>query len=83
MNCLIWNIRGIGNDVSIGRVKFLIRSHHLDCIVLLEPKINTGRMDDICRRLGMDNAVANADGLSHIWVMWKDSLKFSIVCRDE
>lgn len=83
MNCIIWNIRGVGNDVSIGRVKFLIRTHQLDCIVLLEPKINTDRLDKICRRLGMDKAVANTDGMAHVWVLWKDPLQLSVVYRDE
>lgn len=82
MNFIIWNVRGIANDVSIGRVKFFIKTYHTDCIVLLEPKVNVSRMDGICKVLGMSCALANKDDMAHIWVLWKQPLDFSLVNCD-
>lgn len=70
MNFIIWNVRGIANDVSIGRVKFLIKTYNLQCVVLLEPKVHFSKLDVICKKLGMSHALANDIDMAHIWVMW-------------
>lgn len=76
-------MRGIGNDISIGRVKFFIKAHKIDCIVVLEPKIHVSRMAHICRKLGMSKCIANCDDMAHIWIFWRDPLDFSIFTSDE
>lgn len=68
---IIWNVRGIANDVSISRVKYFIKAYNIDYIVLLEPKVNTSRMDGIQKKLGMTNGLANEADMAHIWVLWK------------
>lgn len=79
---IIWNVRGIANDVSIGRVKYLIKAYNIDWIVLLEPKVNTSRMEEIWKKLGMSYGLANEDDMAHIWVLWKHPLDFSLVLCD-
>lgn len=79
---IIWNVRGIANDVSISRVKYFIKAYNIDCIVLLEPKVNTSRMDGIQKKLGMTNGLANEADMAHIWVLWKQPLDFSLVYCD-
>lgn len=37
MNCIIWNIRGIGNQDSLDHVKKLAHDHNISCLCLLEP----------------------------------------------
>lgn len=83
MNFILWNIRGIGNDVSVGRLKFLIQTHKIDCLVVLEPKIHTSKMEHICKKIGMRFCIANSDDLAHIWIFWRDPLEFATVNFDD
>lgn len=83
MNFILWNIRGIGNDVSVGRLKFLIQTHKIDCLVVLEPKIHTSKMEHICKKIGMRFCIANSDDLAHIWIFWRDPLEFATINFDD
>lgn len=83
MYFIIWNIRGIGNDLSVGRAKLLIKEHRVDCIAILEPKIPNSNMDRICKKLGMEKYLANAEENPHIWIMWRGLLDFDITCQHE
>lgn len=83
MNFIIWNIRGVGNDVSIGRLKLLIKDHSIVCLALLEPKIHVSKLQSICYKLGFSNCLANSSDMAHIWLMWKDPLDFVLVSNDD
>ncbi|KAL8462693.1 hypothetical protein ACS0TY_033640 [Phlomoides rotata] len=45
MKILIWNIRGVGNDISRNLLKSHCSQHRPDWLVILEPKISSA---DIC-----------------------------------
>lgn len=80
MTFIIWNARGVGNALTMARLKLLIKSNNIKCLAILEPKIQVNMLETVCKRLGMDKAVANGDEHAHIWVLWKDPLDLSITC---
>lgn len=83
MDSIIWNIRGIGNDISVGRVNLLVKSHSIQFLAILEPKIKTRHLDTLCRRLGFDKAIANIDDHAHIWFFWRDPFDFITLQSDD
>ncbi|KAL8456290.1 hypothetical protein ACS0TY_034487 [Phlomoides rotata] len=47
MKVLLWNIRGVGNDISRNLLKSHCSQHKSDWLVILEPKVSSV---DICRK---------------------------------
>ncbi|KZV58610.1 hypothetical protein F511_11258 [Dorcoceras hygrometricum] len=72
MNCLIWNIRGIGNTNSQVRLHSLVRDHRIKILAILEPMIP---LDErfMCRRLGFHRVLSNSSG--HIWVFFSEEVQ--------
>lgn len=83
MNALIWNIRGISNDLSVGRLKFLIKAHKLNMVAIIEPMVDSNRMDSFRKKLKMDYSAANSIGKAHIWFFWKSPLQFVVLHQHE
>src|SRR4051794_15074863 len=77
MNYLVWNIRGIGNNPSIRRLKKLFRSNTLSYAAIFEPKVDQTNLNDIMFKLKCDGAFSNDEG--NIWILWKSHFKCSII----
>ncbi|XP_073295874.1 uncharacterized protein [Primulina huaijiensis] len=73
MNCLIWNVRGLGNPVSQQRIHAYVKQHRVKVLVVLEPMIPLDQ-SFISRRLGFRSVIANISG--HIWVFSSEYVNF-------
>ncbi|OMP03577.1 Endonuclease/exonuclease/phosphatase [Corchorus olitorius] len=73
MSILLWNCRGAANPVFRRNVRELIRSHHVDLLIIVEPKVSDAKTDRIIRSLRFDGFTkVDAVGFSGgIWVLWK------------
>lgn len=76
---LIWNVHGIGNQVSIRRLKKLCRLHSLVTLVLIEPFISADRIVDIKSKLGFSECMA-VDS-NKIWVFWNSLFSFRLLSQ--
>lgn len=71
-NFLFWNIRGIGNDESVARLKRIVRKHSVCLIALLEPFLDQSEASKTVLSLGYGGALANVSG--KIWILWSKDL---------
>lgn len=55
MNGIIWNIRGIGNQASVDKVRKLVKDHNISWLCVLEPLIDFSNLPVIARKLGFDD----------------------------
>lgn len=67
------------SNLSIGRLKFLIRAYKLNMIAIIEPMVDECKIKNFRKRLKMDFAAANAQGRAHVWFFWKSPLQFSVL----
>ena len=74
---LIWNIRGIGQSLSVKRLKSLIKFHHLKLVCILEPFLLSVKVDVVRIRLGMDFAFSSDSG--KIWLFWSHPFTVQIL----
>lgn len=74
---LIWNIRGVANNATLRRLKSLVRLHSISTLVLLEPLINSNKLDEYRIKLGFDVAFASPTG--RIWLFCKSSVGIGFV----
>lgn len=67
MNCVIWNIRGVGGTSSQQQLWYLRNKHQLNIMVILEPMV---QLDSFlyCTRFRMNKVVANKS--NKIWVFF-------------
>ncbi|KAL9662694.1 hypothetical protein QQ045_027527 [Rhodiola kirilowii] len=65
---------GEGNVDSQYYLKGILNSHSVDMLVILEPKINGGRISNIASFLGFSNFLEGADISDHIWLFWNDDI---------
>ncbi|XP_038697968.1 uncharacterized protein LOC119995523 [Tripterygium wilfordii] len=75
-NCLVWNIRGVGNSPSLRRLKSLCFLNKIQIVSILEPMIPEERLKVIAKRLKMNNYASNISG--KIWICWKDYIPLRI-----
>lgn len=66
MSCIIWNIRGIANDTSLGRLKFLARHSKANMLVVIEPMIESCRAEAYRKKLRMDCVAVNDESNANI-----------------
>lgn len=57
MICVIWNVRKIGNDAFIARVKRLIVDNLLSFLCLLEPLVDSFKQSEIARNIVLNNSL--------------------------
>lgn len=62
INFLSWNIRGIGSKGSLERLQ-----HQLPLICLQEPMVDSGKIENYKRKLGMDHIFNNCS--NKIWLL--------------
>ena len=72
MKSLIWNARGLGNNPILRRLKFIIKTHRLLMVAVVEPFINVDRGVGIRDQLGFDEFVANDEDTAKIWIFSKN-----------
>ncbi|PKA63449.1 hypothetical protein AXF42_Ash005344 [Apostasia shenzhenica] len=65
---LFWNIRGVGNNATIGILKDYILCNHISFTALAEPKTQKTNIQHIGRRLGYDNFLASNS--NSFWIFW-------------
>jgi hypothetical protein len=70
-NFLFWNVRGIGNDASLARLKRIVRKHSVGLVALLEPFILPEGITSTVLSLGFGGGFANVSG--KIWILWSKS----------
>lgn len=86
MNILIWNCYGAAKKGFRRAIRYMIRHHKIDILVLSETKISGGRADDICSKLGYSGchrveALRRSGGF---WILWHaDKFSLSVIAADK
>ncbi|KAL5571935.1 hypothetical protein UlMin_021532 [Ulmus minor] len=82
---LAWNCRGMGQPSEIRELRALVRSSNLDCIMLMEAKVNSGTMQTILQHLHLLNHVyVPPMGLSgSLSVTWRDGIEMEPVTMNK
>ena len=71
-NLLFWNVRGIGNDASLARLKRIVKKHSVGLVALLEPFLDPEGISSIIISLGFGGGSANISG--KVWILWSKSI---------
>ncbi|KAI3463157.1 hypothetical protein Pfo_019820 [Paulownia fortunei] len=80
MNCLIWNIRGVGNEGSQKHLHSICQLNRIKLLVLLEPMVQLDG-DFFCRRLEFSKSFANTS--NKIWFFVDNDFDFQILLDHE
>lgn len=74
-NILSWNCRGAGARSFPCLIQDLKRSHNVQMLIIIEPRISGVKADKIITKLGYDyNYRVEAEGFSGgIWLLWDKS----------
>ncbi|KAL5559046.1 hypothetical protein UlMin_035257 [Ulmus minor] len=70
MIVLAWNCRGMGQPSAIRELRALVRSSNLDCILLMEAKVNSGTIVE--KRLFWENIHLQTNFFSGAWLIIGD-----------
>ena len=82
MNIFCWNIKGAMNMTGRRFVRKLAKKHHIDIVIILEPRYQFCKVSKFCDKLGyIRMAVSEANGHSGgIWVLGlKGYVVFSVL----
>src|SRR5574338_19470 len=71
-NLIFWNVRGIGNDASLARLKRIVKKHSVGLVALLEPFLGPESISSTVLSLGFGGGSANVSG--KIWILWSKSI---------
>ncbi|KAG0503116.1 hypothetical protein HPP92_003188 [Vanilla planifolia] len=66
INSLTWNVRGVANSATIGRLKRLISSFSSDALILPEPFIRKGTKSSVRRKLGLGGSIPTTENLGPV-----------------
>lgn len=77
INTISWNIRGIGSQGSLERLKTLKRQHKFPYMFLQEPKVYSRKIDKFKRRLGYTFCFHNCS--NKIWNFWSKDITIDII----
>ena len=78
---IFWNIRGVAKAPNLRRLIKLVRTHHVQFVVICEPKLDESKIESIRLRLLFDHTFVNNSG--DIWVFYSSPFMCSIVGRSE
>ena len=81
MNCLCWNVRGLGNLRTICKLANIVRAQDPSVLFLAEIWADKARLDKLCDELNFDekwvvDRVTRAGGLA---LLWKSSVSIKVV----
>ncbi|XP_027067398.1 uncharacterized protein [Coffea arabica] len=78
---LVWNIRRIAGRASIRCLKKLLRLHSVTFLVIIEPMVDAGQLDDFTSRFGFHLGVCNSS--NKIWVMWRSGFAVNVLVNND
>ena len=78
---IFWNIRGVAKAPNLRRLIKLVRTHHVQFVVICEPKLDESKIESIRLRLLFDHTFVNNSG--DIWVFYSSPFVCSIVGNSE
>src|SRR4051812_43990259 len=78
---LVWNIRGVANASSKRSIKYLMKSHKLSLIAILEPKSSSMTIAELQAYLNGTGCLSNNAG--SIWVIWNANLQCQTLSSDD
>ena len=80
MNCLIWNIWGLGNQRAFSNLHQLIADEDLSLVFLCETKLVSGQCSNIRARLGFDSCHIEDSFGCKGWLilLWKSPMVIEI-----
>lgn len=76
---LVWNIRGVGNLVSLGKLNKLVKQWKQKIVVLLEPFISFDRINKVANKLQLYHSCSNGVQGGKIWILWDDGVAFDFI----
>ena len=83
MKIITWNVRGAANQNFCLNAQDLVKTHHPDIMVILEPKIGYSHAENVANQVGLSrNFRVDPQGFSGgIWVLWESQhCNIDVVC---
>lgn len=77
ISSIFWNIRGVGNNSSIRRLKRLMEKNSLVLVTIQEPKIGKCNLQEVCKKLNFEGGLSNCN--SKRWIVWKYKCETTLV----
>ncbi|KAL2527111.1 Uncharacterized protein Adt_12165 [Abeliophyllum distichum] len=74
-NLLFWNLRGINS--SIKRLKKVVHINNVSMLILAEPIVDKGKIQEYKCKLGYDYCHSNRNG--KLWVFWNSHLDCQVI----
>lgn len=76
---LIWNIRGVGNLASLGKLNKLVKQWKPKLVAILEPFISFNRVNKVATKLQLPSSFSNEAHGGKIWILWGADVDFDII----
>ncbi|KAJ6849156.1 uncharacterized protein M6B38_270760 [Iris pallida] len=76
LRMMIWNARGLANTQTLNRLKSLKEMHRLVILAVIESKVEEGKFNHFCLKLGFDGGFASG---KDIWVFWHKEVEAEVV----
>ena len=86
MKIITWNVKGAANQNFCLDAQDLVNMHHLDIMVILEPKIGCSHVENVGNQVGLSRDFqVDPQGFSGgIWVLWESQrCNMDVVCAME
>lgn len=77
-NMLVWNLRGLGCAKT--RLCQLVKKYNVVIVAILEHFSEVSKMKHLALSLGLTNFSSNSDMDGKLWVFWRASCDFELVC---
>ena len=81
MNCLCWNVRGLGNLRTICKLANIVRAQDPSVLFLAEIWADKARLDKLCDELNFDEkwVIDRATRAGGLALLWKSSVSIKVV----
>lgn len=83
INILCWNIRGVRSRGTLPHLKYLLNTHNIDMLVLLEPLANHTNLEQVTKQLKFCNSTHGGHINSKIWVFWREHVSVDSIIWHE
>lgn len=82
INCLYWNVKGIGNSLTRIRLKDIIAKHQVKVVVISEPMIDVSKLPSLYSFLNMLGYTSNCGSNGKVWLLWKQGVNITMISHD-
>lgn len=73
----------MGNQLTRGKLKTLIKDYKVDIVTIVEPMIRDSEILSLSAYLDMLRTLSNGSSGSKLWLLWHQALQVCPICMGE